>query len=174
MTIAPWTLPLPFIDIMSGIPCIGIDIITNKICAVHQDVLPVNCSALGARPKSRKQSNFKAIHLSNMQIREECTRCAQGGLNLELSFNSILPSPDPFGDREDDASSINLPRVINRLVETGESRQLHPSRHVASNILSCLGIVAVVALLGVFIQLEAEASAANGGGCCSESSKHLM
>jgi hypothetical protein len=25
-------------------------------------------------------------------------------VGLELSFNSILPSPDPFGDWEDDAS----------------------------------------------------------------------
>jgi hypothetical protein len=46
----------------------------------------------------------------------------------------------------------------------GKSQQLHPSRHVTSNILSCLGIVAVVALPGVFFWLEAEASAANRGG----------
>ncbi len=71
---------------------------------------------------------------------------------MELSFNSILPSPNPFGDREDDASSINLPCIINRLVETEESWQLHLSGHVASNILSCLGIVAVVALLGILDQ----------------------
>jgi hypothetical protein len=70
-------------------------------------------------------------------------------VGLELSLNSIHHSPDPFGDWEDDASSINLPRVINQLAEMGESRQLHPLRDVASNILSRLGIAAVVALLGV-------------------------
>jgi hypothetical protein len=58
----------------------------------------------------------------------------------------------PFGDREDDASSINLPPIINQLVETGKGWQLHPLRHVASNILSCLGIVVAVALLGVLDQ----------------------
>jgi hypothetical protein len=45
-----------------------------------------------------------------------------------------------------------LPCIINQLVETGKSRQLHLSRHVASNILSCLGIVAVVALPGALNQ----------------------
>jgi hypothetical protein len=50
------------------------------------------------------RSNFEAIRPSDTQIREECTRCACGGLGLELSFNSILPSNDPFGDGEDDAS----------------------------------------------------------------------
>jgi hypothetical protein len=68
------------------------------------------------------------------------------GIEFLIQFS---PPPIPFGDWEDDASSINLPRVINRLVETGKRRQLHPSRHVASNILSCLGIVVVVALPGV-------------------------
>jgi hypothetical protein len=95
-------------------------------------------------------------------------------LGLELSFNSILPSPNLFGNQEDDTSYINLPRVINLLVESGESQQLHPSRHVASIILSCLGIVVVVALPRVFVWLEAEASTANGGSCCLESGKHLM
>ena len=48
VTIAPWTPPLPFIDIMSGAPRIRFDVIVNEICAVHQDVLPMNRSALGA------------------------------------------------------------------------------------------------------------------------------
>ncbi len=78
--------------------------------------------------------------------------CMRGVGGLELSFNSILPSLDPFGDWEDDASSINLPRVINWLAEMGESWQLHPSRHVASNILYCLSIVMLVVLLGVLDQ----------------------
>jgi hypothetical protein len=73
-------------------------------------------------------------------------------VGLKLSFNLFLPSPNPFGDQGDDASSINLPRIINRLVEMGESQQLHPSRHVISNILSRLGIVTVVALPGVLDQ----------------------
>jgi hypothetical protein len=71
------------------------------------------------------------------------------GIEFLIQFS---PPPIPFGDREDDASSINLPHVINRLVETGKRRQLHPSRHVASNISSCLGIVAVVVLPGVLDQ----------------------
>jgi hypothetical protein len=74
-------------------------------------------------------------------------------LGLELSFYSILPSPNPFGNQEDDASSINLPRVIDQFAEKGESQQLHLSRHVASNISSRLGIVPVVALPGVLNQL---------------------
>jgi hypothetical protein len=70
------------------------------------------------------------------------------GFGIEFLIQFSLP-PIPFGDREDDASSINLPRVIDRLAEMGKRRQLHPPRHVASNISSCLGIVAVVALPGV-------------------------
>jgi hypothetical protein len=73
----------------------------------------------------------------------------RGGWVWNRVFNSILPSPDPFGDREDDASSINLPRIINQLAEMGKRWQLHPSRHVTSNILSRLAIIAVVTLLGV-------------------------
>jgi hypothetical protein len=71
------------------------------------------------------------------------------GIEFLIQFS---PPPIPFGDWKDDASSINLPHVINQLVETGKRWQLHPLRHVASNILSCLGIVAVVALPGVFDQ----------------------
>jgi hypothetical protein len=71
------------------------------------------------------------------------------GIEFLIQFS---PPRISFGDREDDASSINLPRIINRLVETGKRQQLHPPRHVASNILSCLGIVAVVALPGVLDQ----------------------
>jgi hypothetical protein len=33
---------------MSGFPHIGFDVIANKISNIHQDVLPANCSALGA------------------------------------------------------------------------------------------------------------------------------
>jgi hypothetical protein len=68
------------------------------------------------------------------------------GIEFLIQFS---PHPIPFGDWEDDASSINLPHVINQLVEMGKRQQLHPSRHVASIISSCLGIVAVVALPGV-------------------------
>jgi hypothetical protein len=71
------------------------------------------------------------------------------GIEFLIQFS---PSPIPFGNQDDDFSSINLPRVINRVVEMGKRQQLHPSRHVASNILSCLGIVAVVALPGVLNQ----------------------
>ena len=42
------------------------------------------------------KATSKAIRLSNKWIREVCTRCARGGLGLELSFNSILSSPGPF------------------------------------------------------------------------------
>jgi hypothetical protein len=73
------------------------------------------------------------------------------GFGIEFSIQ-FSPPPIPFSNREDDASSINLPRVINQLVETGKRWQLHPSRHVTSNILSCLGIVAVVALPGILDQ----------------------
>ncbi len=66
-------------------------------------------------------------------------------------INSILPSPDSFSDREDDASSINLLRVVCRLAEMRESRKLHPLGNVASNILSRLDIVAMVALSGIVI-----------------------
>ena len=41
-------------------------------------------------------TNPKAIRLSDMRIREVCTRCARGGLGLELKVNSILPSPSSF------------------------------------------------------------------------------
>jgi hypothetical protein len=42
--------------------------------------------------------------------------------------------------------------VIDQLAEAGKRRQLHPPRHVASNILSYLGIIMVVVLPGVLDQ----------------------
>ncbi len=43
---------------------------------------------------------------SDTQIREVCTRCAQGGLGLELSFNPILPSLGSFQQSRNDASPL--------------------------------------------------------------------
>jgi hypothetical protein len=96
-----------------------------------------------------QQSNFEATHLSDTQIREVCTRCARGGLGLELSFNSSLPSPSPF-QQAGIMHLHELLRVINRLVEKGKRWQFHPPRSVASNILSRLDIVLVDALPRVF------------------------
>ncbi len=45
-------------------------------------------------------SNFEAICLSDMRIRDECTRCARGGWVKNWKIISTLPSPDPFGDRK--------------------------------------------------------------------------
>ncbi len=50
------------------------------------------------------QSNFEAIHLSNMQLEKCAQDVHEGGWVWNWVFNSILPPPDPFGDQEDDAS----------------------------------------------------------------------
>ncbi len=67
------------------------------------------------------------------------------GIEFLIQFS---PPPIPFGNWEDDASSIILPRVINGFVETVKKMAVAPVE-TCSNILSCLGIVAVVALPGV-------------------------
>jgi len=67
------------------------------------------------------------------------------GVGIELLIQ-LSPRPTPFSDREDDASSINCFRIVDWLVEKRESRQLHPSRCVASNISPRLDIVAMVRL----------------------------
>ena len=71
------------------------------------------------------------------------------GIGIELLIQ-LSPGPTPFSDREDDASSINCFCVVDWLVEKRESRKLHPSRRVASNILPRLGVVSEVALPGIF------------------------
>ncbi len=113
---------------------------------MHLDFLSAFPRSIAPWSASKQQSNFEAIRYA---IREVRTRCAWGGWVWNRVFNSILPSPDPFGNQEDDATSINLPCIIDQLAEMGKRWQLHPLRHVTSNILSRLGIVTVDALPGV-------------------------
>jgi hypothetical protein len=73
------------------------------------------------------------------------------GVGIEFLIQ-LSPRPTPFSDRKDDASSINCFRIVGWLVEKRESRKLHPSRRVASNISPSLGVVSMVALPGIFVR----------------------
>ncbi len=60
-----------------------------------------------------KQSNFKAKHLHDTQIREKCTRCALGGVGFGIEILiSTLPSSNAFSNRWYNDSSINCPTLL--------------------------------------------------------------
>ena len=96
----------------------------------------------------QSQTPLRSVKLENM-----CIRYAQGEVWVwNWIVNSILPSPNSFSDREDDASSINcFFYIIDWSIEKGEGRELHPLRRVASNISHHLGVGTMVALPGIFV-----------------------
>jgi hypothetical protein len=75
---------------------------------------------------SKQWSNFKDIRLSDMKLEKGIWDVHEGiGFGIEFLIQFSSPSI-PFGDWEDDASSIDLPHVINRLAETGKKTAIAP------------------------------------------------
>jgi hypothetical protein len=72
-------------------------------------------------------------------------------LGLELKVISTLHRPNTFRDWEDDASSINCFCVVDQSVEKRKRPELQLLGLDASNVVSCLCIVAMIVLSGVVI-----------------------